>query len=195
MINISPAALQRLGDAADEAQTALRNGWREAVECPHCTNGTVVHRGSMSWQTTRHRCAYCRGTGLIYAQSPLASQDTPSSDAASAGTAGSGPVSSAPARPVSPASPEQRRKIRDEWCVNCGVPGCDPAHLTSRAQGGCDDADCVIALCRSCHRDFDHGLLDLEPIIALPKYSAERAHMAGHMSYRACLRRLNGRAA
>ena len=94
---------------------------------------------------------------------------------------------------ISPASGEQRAKVRDTLCVNCGGLHCDPAHLVSRAQGGCDHRDCVIALCRNCHRAFDGGAIDLEPILALPEYAAERAHMAGHMSLRACLRRLNGR--
>ena len=94
---------------------------------------------------------------------------------------------------ISPASPEQRRKVLDTLCVNCGFPGCDPAHLTSRAQGGCDHPDCVVPLCRNCHRAFDNGAIDLEPILALREYRAEASHMASHNSLRACLRRLNGR--
>ena len=94
---------------------------------------------------------------------------------------------------ISPASNEQRAKVKDAACVNCGFPACDPMHLASRAQGGCDSADCILPGCRNCHRAFDNGALDLEPILALPEYAAERAHMASHMSLRACLRRLNGR--
>jgi hypothetical protein len=94
---------------------------------------------------------------------------------------------------ISPASPEQRRKVFDSRCINCGGLGCDPAHLTSRAQGGCNHPDCVVPLCRACHTAFDNGTIDLEPIIALREHRLEASHMATHNSLRACLRRLNGR--
>lgn len=96
-------------------------------------------------------------------------------------------------RGVSPASDEQRRKVRDRCCVNCGgIAPCDPAHLCPRSLGGCDDADCVIPLCRSCHREFDEGMIDLEPVLALRQFAAERAHMALHLSYRQCIQVLSG---
>ena len=48
--------------------------------------------------------------------------------------------------------------------------------------GGCDDADCVVALCRRCHRSFDRGELDLlphlEPAPARARPRA-RAHVPG----------------
>lgn len=94
--------------------------------------------------------------------------------------------------PISPASPEQREAVRGRVCVNCGSAGCDPAHLTSRAQGGCDDALCVIALCRVCHPGFDEGRVDLSPVLALREFAAERSHMAGHMPLIQCLQRLSG---
>lgn len=94
---------------------------------------------------------------------------------------------------VSPASDAQRRKVVDRCCVSCGTPnGCDPAHLWPRSLGGCDDQDCVIPLCRECHEDFDRGLVDLEPVLALPQFAAERSHMASHASFARCVRRLNG---
>jgi hypothetical protein len=94
---------------------------------------------------------------------------------------------------ISPASSDQRRKVLDAVCVYCGNPGCDPAHLTARTHGGCDHPDCVVPLCRNCHRAFDNGAIDLEPIIALPEFRVERSHMADHMSFRQCIKRLNGR--
>ena len=94
---------------------------------------------------------------------------------------------------ISPASPAQRGKVRDETCVNCGVGDhCDPAHLTPRSMGGCDEPECVIPLCRPCHRAFDAGMLDLEPLLALKTFSEERAHMASHLTLRQCMQRLNG---
>lgn len=96
-------------------------------------------------------------------------------------------------KPVSPASSEQRTKVDGRLCVNCGDPGpCDPAHLCSRAQGGCDHPDCVVPLCRACHRAFDEGHVDLEPVLALDAFAAERSHMAGHMSFQRCVQRLRG---
>jgi hypothetical protein len=94
--------------------------------------------------------------------------------------------------PVSPASLAQRIKTRDRLCLHCGALGCDPAHLTPRTSGGCSEPACVIPLCRTCHRDFDDGRIDLEPILALPQLSEERSHMAGHMSLRQCIQRLTG---
>jgi hypothetical protein len=90
------------------------------------------------------------------------------------------------------ASREQRAKVRNETCACCGIgTQCDPAHLTARSQGGCDHPDCVIALCRLCHRAFDERGMSLESVIAMPRYAAERAHMAGHMSFARCIARLN----
>lgn len=93
---------------------------------------------------------------------------------------------------VSPASVEQREKVRDRRCVSCGSSPCDPAHLCARSMGGCDSADCVLPLCRECHRQFDLDGLDLEPVLALREFSVERAHMAGHLSLEQCRRRLRG---
>ena len=97
-------------------------------------------------------------------------------------------------RGISPASDEQRQKVRDRGCVNCGQTTirCDPAHLTPRSLGGCDDQDCVIPLCRSCHREFDEGMIDLEPVLALRQFAAERSHMAGHLTFRQCIHVLSG---
>jgi hypothetical protein len=90
------------------------------------------------------------------------------------------------------ASPAQQAKVRDQRCVECGMPGCDPAHLVPRSLGGCDDEACVIALCRRCHRKFDEHGLDLEPVLALSQFARERAHMASHMSFARCIQRLRG---
>jgi predicted restriction endonuclease len=49
-------------------------------------------------------------------------------------------------------------------CVVCGDRGAiDPAHLVPRSLGGCDEAACVVALCRRHHRAYDRGQLDLLP--------------------------------
>ena len=70
-------------------------------------------------------------------------------------------------RGVSPASSAQREKVREEWCVACGrfLGECDPAHLIDRSllTEGQDDPRAVVALCRTDHRDYDEGRLDLLP--------------------------------
>lgn len=96
-------------------------------------------------------------------------------------------------RAISPASPAQREKIKDRICVWCGDPATDPAHLCPRSRGGCDEAACVVPMCRICHTLFDQGEIDLESVIALRQYSVERSHMALHMSIAEMKRRLNGR--
>lgn len=90
------------------------------------------------------------------------------------------------------ASSVQREKVRDLACVVCCHEPSDPAHLTARAQGGCDDALCVLPLCRSCHEAFDHGFLDLESVLAMRQFAPERAHMASHLTFEQCRRRLRG---
>lgn len=96
-------------------------------------------------------------------------------------------------RGVSSASVAQRRKVRDQSCAQCGRRPCDPAHLWPRGMGGCDHPDCVIGLCRPCHRTFDEHRLDLLPVLALDQYRAERAHMATHTDLLSCVERLTGR--
>jgi hypothetical protein len=57
-----------------------------------------------------------------------------------------------------------------------------PQHL-----GGCAHPDCVIPLCRTHHRLYDHGQLALLPHIGRA-FRRERAHARTHVS-RAGLRR------
>lgn len=96
-------------------------------------------------------------------------------------------------RGISTASTAQRAKVRDQPCAQCGRRPCDPAHLWPRGRGGCDHPDCVIGLCRLCHRAFDERRLDLLPIIAMNEYAAERSHMAAHADLLSCVERLTGR--
>lgn len=90
------------------------------------------------------------------------------------------------------ASKEQQEKVQERECIVCCHGPCDPAHLTSRAQGGCDSELCVLPMCRSCHQMFDRGVLDIESVLALRQFSPERAHMASHLSFEQCRRRLRG---
>lgn len=90
------------------------------------------------------------------------------------------------------ASPAQRAKVRQEgWCRVCASVflTLDPAHVIARAQGGCDEPDCVIPLCRSCHRLFDESL-GLEVLGVLSKQ--EQAHAVAHVGLLSALHRVTG---
>lgn len=68
------------------------------------------------------------------------------------------------------ASKAQRAKCRFSTCACCGAPNPDPAHLIPRSlcSIGQDDPQAVIPLCRTHHRQYDQGgldiLADLEPL-------------------------------
>jgi hypothetical protein len=72
----------------------------------------------------------------------------------------------------------------------CGATPVDPAHLVPRALGGCDEPDCIVALCRRCHRAYDRGGLDLLPHLE-PGARAELAHALRHLSLIALLQRVS----
>lgn len=85
------------------------------------------------------------------------------------------------------ASKAQREKVRDRTCRWCGSPNVDPAHVISRAQGGCDHPECVIPLCRHDHRAYDHQrTLDVLPLLT----REEQAHAVEHVGIVAAYRRL-----
>lgn len=88
-----------------------------------------------------------------------------------------------------PASEWQRDKVVDQRCLVCGERPVDPAHLVSRSLGGCDHADCVVALCRIHHRMYDRGELDLLPHLE-PGCRTELAHSLMHVGLIALLRRV-----
>lgn len=67
----------------------------------------------------------------------------------------SGPKRKAPAKrraPISAASPAQREKVRDAVSIISGQGPCDPAHIVSRAKGGCNDPLCVFRARIRCGR-------------------------------------------
>jgi hypothetical protein len=93
---------------------------------------------------------------------------------------------------IGPASVAQRAKVAGLRCLVCGaVTRVDPAHLVPRSLGGCDEADCVVALCRTHHRAYDQGRLDLVAHLE-PDWRAEVAHAVGHLGLLRALRRLSG---
>ncbi len=94
-------------------------------------------------------------------------------------------------RSITPASEAQRAKVAGQSCLVCGGRPVDPAHLVPRSLGGCDAAECVVALCRRCHRAYDRGELDLLPRLE-PAYRAELAHALTHLPLVAVLRRVTG---
>ena len=98
-------------------------------------------------------------------------------------------------KPFAPASAAQRAKVAGRRCLVCNASArIDPAHLVPRSLGGCDDALCVVALCRSCHRRYDRGELDLVAYLE-PAHRAEAAHAVAHMGLAGALRRISGKRA
>jgi hypothetical protein len=91
---------------------------------------------------------------------------------------------------VGHASPAQREKVREErFCRTCGGMYTDPAHVIARAQGGCDDPDCVIPLCRQCHQLYDESLgLEVLGVLSLQ----EQAHAVSHVGILRALHRVTG---
>lgn len=78
------------------------------------------------------------------------------------------------------ASNKQRSKVRGKPCIICWKTPVDPAHVIPRSMGGCNDSDCVVALCRICHRAYDTGDLDLLPYLE-QVYRDEQAHAVEHV--------------
>lgn len=86
------------------------------------------------------------------------------------------------------ASERQRVKVAGHLCVFCGATGCDPAHVTPRSLGGCDDALCVVPLCRACHRAYDTGALNLLPVLL--KRPLELEHAIEHLGHERAIWRI-----
>lgn len=79
------------------------------------------------------------------------------------------------------ASKSQRDKVRGRSCIYCGAENVsiDPAHVWPRSLGGCDEPECVTAMCRRCHNFYDTGRLDLLPTLKA-NHPAEYAHAVSH---------------
>lgn len=82
---------------------------------------------------------------------------------------------------ISPASKEQRAKVRDAVSIVSGQPGCDPMHLVDRSLGGCDSPLCVVPATREEHRAFEAGTLDLVPHLIAAGCIPEMQHALGHL--------------
>lgn len=87
------------------------------------------------------------------------------------------------------ASPAQRRKVAGLGCLVCMARPVDPAHVTSRAQGGCDAPECVVPLCRRHHSELDEGRLDVLPLLE-PRFRKELGHAVEHRGLLATLYRV-----
>jgi hypothetical protein len=88
------------------------------------------------------------------------------------------------------ATDSQRAAVAGWTCIACGSDRqIDPVHLIPRSLGGCGDPMCVVPLCRSCHRAYDTGRLDLLPYLE-PSWRTQLAHAVGHVGLIGALRRL-----
>ena len=106
------------------------------------------------------------------------------------------PLRRAPIRsfPLVPASDAQRAKVRGRDCLICGRRPVDPAHVVPRKHGGCDQPDCVVALCRPCHRAYDKDGFDLWPWLRRTRrFHRELAHARAHVGLRTLRRGASGR--
>lgn len=83
-------------------------------------------------------------------------------------------------RPVSPASPAQRRKVAGKACIVCAGSPCHPAHGCPRGMGGCDHPDCAIPLCPHCHLLWDTGHVSILEHVVAHGLVVEMAHMLAH---------------
>jgi hypothetical protein len=90
---------------------------------------------------------------------------------------------------IAPASEAQRAKVAGRTCLVCGRRPVDPAHLVPRSLAGCDESECVVPLCRRCHRAFDQGELELLPCLE-PGCRVELAHALSHLPLVALVRRV-----
>ena len=70
--------------------------------------------------------------------------------------------------------------------MGVGWDGVDPAHVIPRGMGGCDHEDCIVPLCRGCHRMYDEGRKDILPLLS----KAEQAHAASHLGLIGALQRI-----
>jgi hypothetical protein len=84
-------------------------------------------------------------------------------------------------RPISPASAEQRGKVKGMAgsIVSAQYP-VDAAHVWPRGRGGCSDPLCVVPLTRAEHEAYDRGELDLLPYLLAHGLVAELQHALGH---------------
>lgn len=103
--------------------------------------------------------------------------------------------------PLGHASEEQKAKVQregarvDESVIAIatryevsGLGPIDPAHIVSRAMGGCDHEDCIVPLPRFIHRLFDEGKFDLLPWLT----REEQAHAVSHLGILGALKRTTG---
>ena len=68
--------------------------------------------------------------------------------------------------PAMAATEAQRAAVAGRNCIVCGIDRrIDPTHVIPRSLGGCGDPLCVIPACRTHHRAYDRGDLDLLPYL------------------------------
>lgn len=88
------------------------------------------------------------------------------------------------------ATDSQRAAVAGRPCIVCRSDrSVDPAHVIPRSLG-CGDPACVVPLCRSRHRAYDTGRLDLLPYLE-PGWRAQLAHAVGHAGLIGALRRIS----
>ena len=97
-------------------------------------------------------------------------------------------------RPVSPATPEQKAKVKDLGCLVCSSRPVHPAHLIDRslAPSAGDDPRAVVPLCFKHHREYDDHLLDLSSYLE-PHWRTELAWAIEAVGLFQALQRVTGK--
>jgi len=89
-----------------------------------------------------------------------------------------------------PASPEQRAKVKRQGCRITAEhgPHVHPMHVTDRALAGCDHEDCVVGGRADYHRLYDMEAFDLLPYLT----KDEQAHAVSHLGILGALQAITG---
>jgi hypothetical protein len=104
-----------------------------------------------------------------------------------------------PRRAISPATPAQRARVKDQACIVFGPAGCwcdgpvQPAHLIDRslAPAAGDHPLAVVPLCARHHVLYDDHKLDLSPYLE-PHWRESVAWAVGAVGLFGALKRITG---
>jgi hypothetical protein len=97
-------------------------------------------------------------------------------------------------RPISPASPVQRKRVEGWGCLVCAERPVDPAHVIDRSltSVGQEHALAVVPLCRKHHDDYDDHRLDLLPYLEADGWRQVLGYAVARFGLVSALERITG---